>query len=47
MRFKERSEVGRPESEVKLLKKLLLPYMNPKIDRETEGEFNPEVFEKG
>ena len=34
----------RPEHEVLILKKLLLPYTNPKIDRETEGEFNAEVF---
>ncbi len=35
------------ESEVLILKKLLLPYTNPKIDRETEGEFNLRmIFER-
>ena len=29
-----------------MLKKLLLPYTNPKIDRETEGEFSAEVFDE-
>ncbi len=32
------------ESEILLLKKLLLPYTNPKIDRETEGELNLRMF---
>ena len=46
IRFKERSEGERPEHEVKLLKKLLLPGTNPKIDKEKEGELNPEGFFK-
>ena len=28
------------DHEILILKKLLLPHTNPKIDRETEGEFN-------
>ena len=33
--------------EILILKKLLLPYTNPKSDRETEGEFNPQgIFER-
>jgi len=32
------------KSEVLLLKKLLLPDTNPKIDKEKEGEFNPRCF---
>ena len=46
IRFKERSEGERPEHEILILKKLLLPYTNPKIDKEKEGEFNAEVFFK-
>ena len=46
MRFEERSEGERPEHEVKLLKKLLLPDTNPKNDLEKDGEFNAEVFFK-
>ena len=30
--------------EILILKKLLLPYRNPKIDKENEREFNPEAF---
>ena len=40
IRFKERSDWGIIKHEILMLKKLLLPYTNPKIDRETEGEFN-------
>ena len=47
IRFKERSEGERPEHEILILKKLLLPYTNPKIDRETEGEFNLRIILKG
>ncbi len=32
------------ESEILLLKKLLLPGTNPKIDKEKEGEFNLRMF---
>ena len=34
IRFKERSEGERPESQVDDHSKLLLPYINPKIDKE-------------
>ena len=44
IRFKERCDGEGSISQVLILKKLLLPYTNPKIDRETEGEFNPQVF---
>ena len=46
MRFKERSEGERPETMILILKKLLLPDTNAKIDKEKEGEFNAEVFFK-
>ncbi len=33
--------------EILILKKLLLPNTNPKIDRETKGEFNAQgIFER-
>ena len=35
------------EHEVLILKKLLLPYTNPKIDRETEGEFKVRTILEG
>ena len=44
IRFKERSEGERPEHEILILKKLLLPYTNPKIDKEKEGEFNARMI---
>ena len=44
IRFKGRSTTTVCQHEILILKKLLLPYTNPKIDRETEGEFNAEVF---
>ena len=45
--FKERSTMRIWKHEILMLKKLLLPYTNPKIDRETEGEFNPQgIFER-
>ena len=37
IRFKERSDGERPEPQVLILKKLLLPGTNPKIDKEKEG----------
>ena len=46
IRFEERSEGERPETLILLLKKLLLPGTNPKIDKEKEGEFNAQVFFK-
>ena len=46
IRFKERSEGERPESQVDDHSKLLVPCINPKIDKEKEGEFNAEVFFK-
>ena len=46
IRFKERSEGERPGPQVLTQKKLLLPGTNPKIDKEKEGEFTPEVFFK-
>ena len=50
MRFKGRCGMIIFESEILILKKLLLPYTNPKIDRETEGEFKDSkcgCFQKG
>ena len=44
IRFKERCIMTVLEHEVLILKKLLLPYTNPKIDRETEGEFNARMI---
>ena len=44
IRFKGRSTMTVCQHEVLMLKKLLLPYTNPKIDRETEGEFNARMI---
>ena len=44
IRFKERSEGERPEAQVDDHSKLLLPYINPKIDKEKEGEFKSRTF---
>ena len=47
IRFKGRCDMIIFESEVLILKKLLLPYTNPKIDGETNGEFNLRmIFER-
>ena len=46
IRFKDRSEGERPGPQILTPKKLLLPGTNPKIDKEKDGEFNPEVFFK-
>ena len=44
IRFKGRLTMGVYQHEILILKKLLLPYTNPKIDRDTEGEFNPRMI---
>ena len=44
IRFKERCTTTMLDYEILILKKLLLPYTNPKIDRETEGEFNARMI---
>ena len=44
IRFKEICIMIVLEHEVLILKKLLLPYTNPKIDREKEGEFNARMI---
>ncbi len=47
MNFKERSALIVFDSLVGGSLKLLLTGMNPKIDEEKEGEFNPRCFLKG
>ena len=44
IRFKGRCVMIVLEHEILILKKLLLPHTNPKIDRETEGEFNARMI---
>ena len=44
IRFKERCVMIVLDTLILILKKLLLPCTNHKIHRETEGEFNAEVF---
>ena len=44
IRFKGRCTTTMLDYEILILKKLLLPYTNLKIDRETEGEFNARMI---